>query len=88
MGSGARGAAVVAVGRRPDPADRPRRDGAAGEVALDRVTGDARTFTYDAGQRITQIIRGDTKVDLTYGPVGRMKTEVQGRRDVARPAGL
>ncbi|MBL8620881.1 MAG: hypothetical protein JNK64_06240 [Myxococcales bacterium] len=50
----------------------------AGNVIEDRATGEVRAFVYDAGQRITQITRGATKVELTYGPVGRMKTEVMG----------
>ena len=50
----------------------------AGNVAEDRTTADVRTFVYDAGQQISQITRGATKVELTYGPVGRMKTEVMG----------
>ncbi len=50
----------------------------AGNVIEDRSASDVRRFTYDAGQRITEIVRGATKVALTYGPVGRMKTEVGG----------
>lgn len=50
----------------------------AGNVTQDSATGSTRTIAYDAGQRITSIARGSTSVALTYGPVGRMKTEVSG----------
>jgi RHS repeat-associated protein len=50
----------------------------AGNVVSDKANGQTRTFTYDAGQRITKITRGNQTVNLAYGPAGRMKTTVSG----------
>ncbi len=50
----------------------------AGNVATDKANGQTRTFTYDAGQRITKITRGQQTVNLAYGPLGRLKTTVSG----------
>ncbi|MBL8620995.1 MAG: RHS repeat-associated core domain-containing protein [Myxococcales bacterium] len=50
----------------------------AGNVATDKTNGQTRTFTYDAGQRITKITRGQQTVNLAYGPLGRLKTTVYG----------
>ena len=50
----------------------------AGNVTDDLTQPTARSFTYDAGQRIREITKGASKVTMTYGPVGRMKTVVGG----------
>lgn len=50
----------------------------AGNVTEDTTSGAVRTFTYDAGQRVTRMTRNGIQVDVTHGPVGRAKLVVTG----------
>ena len=50
----------------------------AGNVTKDTTSASTRTLVYDAGQRLTQVARGNSTVKFTYGPAGRMKAVVTG----------
>ncbi len=50
----------------------------AGNVKEDSTSGAVRTFTYDAGQRVTRMTRNGVVAEVTHGPLGRAKLVVTG----------